>query len=82
MLGCDWSTLKLHIESQFTKGMSWENRNLWHIDHFHPLSDAKTEKEVIRLSHYTNLRPLWKRENQLKSAKMPTSGHQIPLLLQ
>jgi hypothetical protein len=81
MLGCDWPTLKLHIETQFDKGMSWENRNLWHIDHFHPLSDAKTEKDIIRLSHYTNLRPLWKKQNHEKGAKIPTIGHQLPLLM-
>ena len=82
MLGCDWTTLKLHIESQFEKGMNWDNRKKWHIDHFHPLADAKTLDEVIRLSHYTNLRPMWAKANHTKWKHLPTTGHQIPLLLQ
>lgn len=62
--------------------MTWENRDQWHIDHFHPLSDAKTIEDVLRLSHYTNLRPLWDTDNFKKSDKLPTKGLQIPLLLQ
>jgi len=80
MLGCDWPTLKLHLESQFAKGMTWENRHRWHIDHFHPLDDAQTIEDVIRLNHYTNLRPLWKRLNLKKSSTMPTNGLQTNLL--
>ena len=80
MLGCDWETFKLHIEHQFLKKMDWSNRNLWHIDHFHPLADAKSIEDVIKLSHYTNLRPMWKKDNLKKSGTMPTNGHQIPLL--
>jgi len=36
ILGCSWQELKLHIESQFVDGMSWENRSAWHIDHIIP----------------------------------------------
>lgn len=70
ILGCDWKTLKLHIERQFTKNMTWENRSEWHIDHIVPLASAKTEEDVIALNHYTNLRPIWARENISKGAKM------------
>jgi len=80
MLGCDWPTLKLHLESQFVKGMTWENRHRWHIDHFHPLGDAQTIEDVIRLNHYTNLRPLWKHLNLKKSSTIPTKGLQTNLL--
>lgn len=82
MLGCDWTTLKLHIETQFKKGMTWDNRDQWHIDHYIPLASAKSSEDVIKLNHYTNLRPLWKHENQSKSASLCHKGHQIPLLLQ
>jgi hypothetical protein len=50
--------------------MCWENRNEWHIDHIVPLSSAKTEDEVYGLCHYTNLQPLWAKDNLQKSNKL------------
>ena len=46
--------------------MNWENYGKyngtegfgWDLDHIIPISSAKTEEDVIRLNHYTNLRPL------------------------
>lgn len=70
MLGVDWDIAKAHIERQFKKGMTWENHGEWHIDHIIPLSKAKTEKELIRLCHYTNLQPLWGEENLTKGNKI------------
>lgn len=72
ILGCQWVELKHHLEKQFKDGMSWLNRNQWHIDHIIPLASAKTELELIKLSHYTNLQPLWAFDNMKKGAKMPT----------
>ena len=46
--------------------MSWENRNLWHLDHIRPVSWAADESEVILLNHYTNFQPMWSTENQSK----------------
>lgn len=66
IIGCTWEELARHIELQFTKGMTWDNRQLWHIDHIVPLASAKTEDDVLRLSHYTNLRPLWAEDNLRK----------------
>jgi hypothetical protein len=45
--------------------MTWDNRGLyngqknygWDVDHIIPKSTAKTKEEVIKLNHYTNLRP-------------------------
>jgi hypothetical protein len=70
MIGCTSDELKIHIEKQFKNGMSWENRNEWHIDHIIPLSQAKNEYDVICLSHYSNLQPLWVKENLKKSNKI------------
>jgi hypothetical protein len=39
-----------------------ENNN-YHIDHITPLVTAKTENDVIRLCHYTNLQLLTKEDN-------------------
>jgi len=70
LIGCDWEHLKLHIESKFDEGMTWENRSEWHIDHIVPLSSAKTREEMERLCHYTNLQPLWAQENLAKGARL------------
>jgi hypothetical protein len=70
IIGCSSSQLTEYIESQFVDGMKWESRELWHVDHIIPLSFAKNEKEIIMLSHYSNLRPMWSRDNILKSNKI------------
>jgi hypothetical protein len=59
--------LKEYLEKQFTEGMSWElmGKHI-HIDHIIPLSSAITEEEVYRLCHYTNLQPLWAKDNLKK----------------
>ena len=67
MLGCTYEELRQHLESQFESWMSWDNwggevvleQNVsWDIDHIIPLNSAVTEEDIIRLNHYTNLRPL------------------------
>jgi hypothetical protein len=70
LVGCNPKQLKEHIESQFNDGMSWENRQEWHIDHKIPLSSAKTEEELYKLCHYINLQPLWVEDNLKKSNKL------------
>ena len=70
-LGCSPLELKSHLEVQFQPGMTWDNYGLWNgelnygwdIDHIIPLASAKTVEEVLRLNHYTNLQPLWQRDN-------------------
>ena len=72
VLGCDWAALKLHLEALFTPWMTWANYgSAWVIDHHVPLASARDEVELMRLCHYTNLRPLGKVENLRKAAKMP-----------
>lgn len=70
-IGCDSETLINHLESKFQSGMTWENHSIngWHIDHIIPLSSAKTEEELYKLCHYTNLQPLWAHDNIKKSDK-------------
>jgi hypothetical protein len=67
ILGCTFEELKKHLESQFEPWMNWGNmgkkqintpNTSWEVDHIIPISSAKTEEEVVRLNHYTNLRPL------------------------
>jgi len=71
LLGCTIEEVKIHLESQFTEGMSWENHGEWHIDHIKPcacfdLTDPEQQKECF---HYTNLQPLWAKDNLSKSDK-------------
>jgi hypothetical protein len=72
IIGCSWEELKQHIEKQFQPGMTWDNHGQygWHIDHHTPLATAKTEQDVYRLNHYTNLKPLWWEENLKKGDKI------------
>lgn len=70
IVGCSPLELKEYIENKFMDGMTWENRNLWHIDHIIPLSSAKSEKELYGLCHYTNLQPLWAEDNIRKGNKV------------
>jgi hypothetical protein len=70
IIGCSPLELKEHLERQFVNGITWENRNEWHIDHIIPLSSAKTKEELNRLCHYTNLQPLWAKDNLKKSNKI------------
>ena len=72
ILGCSWEHFQQHLESQFLDGMLWENQgSYWHIDHWIPISSARTEAEVIKLSHYSNLRPLRADLNLLKRNHIP-----------
>lgn len=70
LIGCKLDYVKEYLEKKFKNGMSWENHGKWHIDHIIPLSSAKNEEELEKLFHYTNLQPLWARENIIKSNKI------------
>jgi hypothetical protein len=70
IIGCSPEDLKKYLEKKFYEGMSWDNRNLWDIDHIIPLSSAKKIEDIEKLSHYTNLQPLWRIENLKKGSKI------------
>lgn len=70
IVGCSAKELMMHIERQFHDGMNWDNRSQWHIDHIVPLSSAKTVDELKSLLHFTNLRPLWAKDNLKKSSRI------------
>ena len=72
ILGCSFVEFKKYLESKFEHWMTWENRGLyngelnygWDIDHITPLSSIKTEEDLIKLNHYTNLQPLCSKFNR------------------
>lgn len=73
-LGCSIEELKLYLESKFQPEMTWDNhtRYGWHIDHIVPLSsfNLSLRDEVKKACHFTNLQPLWWRDNLVKSNRM------------
>ena len=71
IVGCSPEFLKEHLEKQFKDGMCWEKMGKEiHIDHIIPLSTAKTEEDIYKLCHYTNLQPLWAQENLSKGNRI------------
>ena len=52
--------------------MNWNNYGIyngefnygWDLDHIIPISLAKSEEEIIKLNHYTNLQPLCSKTNR------------------
>lgn len=74
LVGCTPSELVAHLERLFKPGMTWENYGLhgWHVDHKMPCKafDLTKPEEQKKCFHYTNLQPLWAKENWTKSAKI------------
>ena len=70
-LGCSIEEFKVHLGNLFTEDMSFDNYGEWEIDHIKPLSlfDLTQRSQVLYACHYTNLQPLWKEDNRLKSNK-------------
>jgi hypothetical protein len=61
ILGCTMKEFIQYLQSQFVEGMTLENHGIvWEIDHIKKLSSSKNEEDIIKLNHYTNLRPLFK----------------------
>jgi len=72
-LGCSVEDFKQYIERQFADGMSWDNWGVfgWHLDHIRPLDsfDLSIREEFLQACNYTNLRPIWSKENLTKGNK-------------
>ena len=64
--------LKKYLENKFKPKMSWKKRGLIHIDHIIPCAsfDLTDPKQQAKCFHYTNLQPLWAKENLIKGAKL------------
>lgn len=70
LVGYTLDQLKIHIEKQFQRGMSWANMGEWHIDHIIPKSLFKYQSaecpEFKAAWALTNLQPLWAGDNKAK----------------
>lgn len=74
LLEFNLNSLMVHMEKQFTRGMSWGNYGEWHIDHIIPVSvfnfSSPKHLDFKRCWQLSNLRPLWAKENLAKGMKL------------
>lgn len=76
LIGTTFADLRVHLEKQFKPGMSWDNHGRgegkWHIDHIRPCAsfDLAVAEQQKQCFHYTNLQPLWEKENLIKGASV------------
>lgn len=73
LLGCTVAFARKHIEQQFAPGMTWENKELWHIDHYVPCGafNMTDERQQRLCNNWRNLRPLWEKDNLKKGSNFP-----------
>ena len=73
LIGCHIEELKIHIEKQFKKEMTWKNHGtVWHVDHIIPCCkfDLTDPIQQARCFNYLNLQPLCARENIRKGGRI------------
>jgi len=74
LLGCTLAEFKQHLQVQFGEGMTWENRQLWHIDHIIPCSKfnlLNSEHQKVCFN-WRNTQPLWAGDNLKKHTTKST----------
>uniref|UniRef100_A0A0G4HMR4 HNH nuclease domain-containing protein n=1 Tax=Chromera velia CCMP2878 TaxID=1169474 RepID=A0A0G4HMR4_9ALVE len=89
-LGCSFPDLIAHLEKDDfhgNPGMSWENYgSLWHVDHIVPIQYRGADGQkpdvgtVISRLHYSNLQPMWGKDNLRKDLRHqdPRVGLSLP----
>jgi len=74
ILGYTPEELIIHLEKQFTEGMTWENYGEFHVDHKLPISSFNIkeigDEEFMKCWCLDNLQPMWGEENIRKSNKL------------
>jgi hypothetical protein len=80
LLGCDYATFRQYIQSKFHVGMTWKNFGEWHIDHIRPCSsfDLTNPSEQSECFHYSNMQPLWAKDNLTKHKHWKTCQNTTP----
>ena len=71
LIGCSMVELKAYLQARFLEGMSWNNYGKWHIDHIKPCAsfDLSDPNQQAQCFYYTNLQPLWAKDNLSKGAR-------------
>ena len=79
LLGYSPMDLVKRIESQFTDGMSWDNKGEWHIDHIRPVVtfnfDSTDHPEFKECWALENLQPMWATDNLSKGSLWEGKRH-------
>jgi hypothetical protein len=72
LIGCSIYELLKYLENKFSDGMSWDNYGNWHIDHIIPCASFDLTKidQQKKCFHYSNLQPLWAKDNISKGCKL------------
>jgi len=73
LLGCPIKDFIMYLESKFEVGMTWENYGkVWHVDHIMPCAifDLTKPEHQNRCFHFSNLQPMFARENLQKGARI------------
>jgi len=82
-LGCTVEEFVKYIECKFQNGMTWENwgRKGWHLDHIKPISyfDLTDRQQFLEACHYTNIQPMWYKDNLSKGSKVVLQGRLVLL---
>jgi hypothetical protein len=83
LVGCSFEFLRQHIERQFTGKMSWDNPGSFEIDHIVPVSafDLTDPAQVKVACNWQNLRPLSRKKNRSKGAKLTEPQLHLPLTI-
>ena len=83
LAGCTRGFLRQWIERKFEKGMSWNDRTTWQIDHIIPVAkfDLSTREGRAKCFHYTNLQPLWNDDNHRKGASIVTCQPELTICI-
>jgi len=81
LTGCTSGELRSYIQSKFERGMHWNNRGQWHLDHIVPCSAFNLEQksQLLKCFHYTKLQPLWQSDNLKKHAKVLPCQPELPI---
>lgn len=77
ILGCTFQELHNHLKNTFEENYGIPfgliDTSILHIDHIIPVSSAKTEEELLKLNHYSNLQYLLAEDNLAKGNKLDWS---------
>ena len=76
LVDCSFENFINYFKSKMTVDMKWEDvmNGKIHIDHIKPCSsfDLSKPEEQKKCFHFTNLQPLWAKDNISKSNKLTT----------